>query len=113
VEGRRDRLVRAISNLLTNAVKFTPESGTIRVRLVDGVLTVADSGPGIADEDSDHVFDRFWRAPSSRGLPGSGLGLAIVAQVIDEFGGAIDVGRDEQLGGALFTMTLPTIPTSA
>ena len=113
VEGRRDRLVRAISNLLTNAVKFTPESGAIRVRLVDGVLTVADSGPGIADEDSDHVFDRFWRAPSSRGLPGSGLGLAIVAQVIDEFGGAIDVGRDEQLGGALFTMTLPTIPTSA
>ncbi len=108
VSGRRDRLVRAVSNLLTNAVKFTPENGTIRVRLVDGVLTVADSGPGVADEDRDHVFDRFWRAPSSRGLPGSGLGLAIVVQVVDEFGGEISVDRDSDLGGALFTMALPT-----
>jgi len=107
VDGRRDRLVRAISNLLTNAVKFTPAGGTIRVRLTNGELTVADSGPGIAEVDRDHIFDRFWRAPSSRGLPGSGLGLAIVAQVIDEFNGDITVGRDEELGGALFTMRLP------
>ncbi len=112
IDGRRDRLVRAVSNLLTNAVKFTPVGGTIRVRLVDGALTVADSGPGIAEADYEHIFDRFWRAPSSRGLPGSGLGLAIVAQVVDEFGGQIVVGRDAELGGALFTLTLPvgTLP---
>jgi len=108
VSGRRDRLVRAVSNLLTNAVKFTPENGTIRVRLSEAGLTVADSGPGVAVEDRDHVFDRFWRAPSSRGLPGSGLGLAIVMQVVDEFGGEIAVDRDSDLGGALFTMSLPT-----
>lgn len=107
VLGRRDRLVRAVSNLLTNAVKFTPEGGQIMVRSNNGMISVGDSGPGISDEDRPHVFDRFWRSASARALPGSGLGLSIVAQVVSELHGRVSVDRDPNLGGARFTMTLP------
>ena len=107
VDGRRDRLVRAISNLLTNAVKFTPPGGRISVTSANGTVSVADSGPGIADADAPYVFDRFWRSASARSLPGSGLGLSIVAQVVNELGGSVDVDRDAQLGGARVTITLP------
>jgi two-component system sensor histidine kinase MprB len=109
VVGRRDRLVRAISNLLTNAIKFTPEGGEIRVATSAGLITVSDSGPGIAPEDIAHIFDRFWRSPLSRALPGSGLGLSIVDQVVSELGGSVEVDRDPQLGGARFSVTLPTV----
>ncbi len=109
VTGRRDRLERAISNLLTNAIKFTPATGRIVVRSNNGVVTVSDDGPGIAEDERAHVFDRFWRSASARSLPGSGLGLSIVAQVVEEFGGTVRVDRDPQLGGARFTMVLPTI----
>jgi two-component system, OmpR family, sensor histidine kinase MprB len=107
IEARHDRLNRAISNLLTNAVKFTPEGGRILVRSSEGAVSVGDSGPGIADEDRQFVFDRFWRSPSARALPGSGLGLSIVAQVVEEFRGTITVDRDPALGGARFTLTFP------
>jgi two-component system sensor histidine kinase MprB len=107
VQARHDRLNRAISNLLTNAVKFTPEGGRITVRSAHGLVSVADSGPGITDDDRQFVFDRFWRSPSARALPGSGLGLSIVAQVVDEFSGTVTVDRDPELGGARFTIQLP------
>ena len=107
VHGRRDRLVRALSNLLTNAVKFTPEGGHIVVSSSEGTITVADSGPGISDDDRAYVFDRFWRSASARALPGSGLGLSIVAQVVSELQGTVSVDNDPELGGARFTITLP------
>jgi two-component system sensor histidine kinase MprB len=107
VHGRRDRLIRALSNLLTNAVKFTPEGGHIVVRSNEGTITVADSGPGIGEEDRAYVFDRFWRSASARALPGSGLGLSIVAQVASELQGTVSVDNDPELGGARFTITLP------
>jgi two-component system sensor histidine kinase MprB len=109
VLARRDRLTRAVSNLLTNAVKFTPAGGRIRVTSHGGCVTVADSGPGISDADRPHVFDRFWRSASARALPGSGLGLSIVAQVVNELHGTVEVDRDPELGGARFVMTLPTV----
>ncbi|HEY1762433.1 MAG TPA: HAMP domain-containing sensor histidine kinase [Acidimicrobiales bacterium] len=109
VQARHDRLNRAISNLLTNAVKFTPESGRIAVTSSHGAVSVSDSGPGIADEDRQYVFDRFWRSPSARSLPGSGLGLSIVAQVVAEFEGTVAVDRDPLLGGARFTLQLPEV----
>ena len=109
VLGRHDRLVRAISNLLTNAVKFTPNGGKIVVTSSNGAVTVADSGPGISEQDQPFVFDRFWRSPSARALPGSGLGLSIVAQVVEELGGEVTVGRDQDLGGARFTITMPAV----
>jgi two-component system sensor histidine kinase MprB len=109
VLGRRDRLVRAVSNLLTNAVKFTPSGGQILVRTGQGVVSVSDSGTGIAEEDRPYVFDRFWRSASARALPGSGLGLSIVAQVVAELQGTVTVDHDPVLGGARFTITLPTV----
>jgi two-component system, OmpR family, sensor histidine kinase MprB len=107
VLGRRDRLVRAVSNLLTNAVKFTPNGGRITVTSSAGTVSVSDSGPGIDDADVAFIFDRFWRASSARALPGSGLGLSIVAQVVSELGGTVHVDRDPVLGGARFTISLP------
>jgi two-component system sensor histidine kinase MprB len=112
VLGRRDRLERAISNLLTNAIKFTPHGGRIVVNSRDGRIAVSDSGPGIDDAELPFIFDRFWRSPSARALPGSGLGLSIVAQVVAELGGRVSVDRDPELGGARFTITLPVAEAS-
>jgi two-component system sensor histidine kinase MprB len=72
-------------------------------------VVVHDQGPGIADEDLPHIFDRFYRSPGARGLPGSGLGLAIVAQVVQAEGGAIEAENDPT-GGAKMSMRLPTVP---
>ena len=72
--GEPDSLERAITNLLDNAVKFSPPGGTIPVQLEGDRLRISDQGPGIADEDLPHVFDRFCRSPSARTTPGSGLG---------------------------------------
>lgn len=107
--GEPDSLERAITNLLDNAVKFSPAGGTIRVRLHGDRLTVSDQGPGIADADLPHVFDRFWRSDSSRNTPGSGLGLSIVAQTIKSHGGWVKAGRSAE-GGAEFTVRLPGSP---
>jgi two-component system sensor histidine kinase MprB len=107
VLGRRDRLERAISNLLTNAIKFTPEGGRIVVDSRDGTISVSDSGPGIAEADLPFIFDRFWRSASARAMPGSGLGLSIVAQVVAELQGSVSVDHDPTLGGARFRITLP------
>ncbi len=109
--GEPDSLERAITNLLDNAVKFSPPAGTIRVRLVGDRLTVSDQGPGIDDADFTNVFDRFWRAESSRNKPGSGLGLSIVAQTIKSHGGWVKAGRSAE-GGAEITVRLPGSPIS-
>jgi two-component system sensor histidine kinase MprB len=107
VHAKRTRLVRAVGNLLDNAIKFSPEGGEVHVSCRRGVVTVEDAGPGIDDADLPHVFDRFYRSSRDRGLPGSGLGLAIVAQVVAEADGTIEVGRSETLGGAKLTLRLP------
>ena len=86
----RARLARAVGNLLDNAVKWSPPDGTVEVAVRDGEVTVRDHGPGIAQVDLPHVFDRFYRAPSARGLPGSGLGLAIVKHVVESAGGNVE-----------------------
>lgn len=83
VRGQARRLDRAISNLLDNAGKWSPEGGVVEVRVVDHEITVRDHGPGIDPADLPYVFDRFWRAPAARGMPGSGLGLSIVRQVAE------------------------------
>ena len=106
VMGDPSTLERAITNLLDNAVKFSPADGKITVALIGDRLRIADEGPGIADEDLPHVFDRFYRSSSSRNTPGSGLGLSIVAQTIKAHGGWVKAGRSEA-GGAEFTIRLP------
>ena len=74
LEGDPATLERAVTNLLDNAAKWSPEEGTVTVRLSDGLLQVADQGPGIAEEDMPHVFERFYRSTEARTMPGSGLG---------------------------------------
>ncbi|MEU1517902.1 HAMP domain-containing sensor histidine kinase [Streptomyces sp. NPDC005811] len=103
-------LERAVVNILDNAVKFSPEGGTIDVRLTHGVLTVRDHGPGIPEDELPHVFDRFWRSPSARALPGSGLGLSIVARTVEQAGGDVTLARAHG-GGTVATVRLPGAPT--
>jgi two-component system, OmpR family, sensor histidine kinase MprB len=105
VVGQPASLERAIGNLLDNAAKWSPAGSPIEVRLENGELTVRDHGPGIADEDAPHVFERFYRATSARGMPGSGLGLAIVHQVAEAHGGSIAVERPDD-GGTLMRLRI-------
>jgi two-component system, OmpR family, sensor histidine kinase MprB len=109
--GDATALERAVLNLLDNGAKWSPPGGRVRVQMrpLDEwsiVLEVADAGPGIAEEDLPRVFDRFYRAATSRTMPGSGLGLAIVRQVAVRHGGAVWAGRAPE-GGALLAMRLP------
>jgi two-component system, OmpR family, sensor histidine kinase MprB len=106
VVGDSDMLERAVTNLLDNAVKWSPPGGTVRVQLEGDRLRVADEGPGIAEADLPYVFDRFYRADSSRNTPGTGLGLSIVAQTVSQHGGWVKAGASAQ-GGAEFTVQLP------
>jgi two-component system sensor histidine kinase MprB len=106
VNGDAPALGRAVTNLLDNAVKWSPPDATVIVQLHEGVLSVADSGPGIDPEDRPHIFDRFYRADGARSQPGSGLGLAIVAQAIAQHGGTIGVG-ESPTGGARFDLAIP------
>ncbi|MBO1337516.1 cell wall metabolism sensor histidine kinase WalK [Streptomyces sp. VRA16 Mangrove soil] len=103
-------LERAIINLLDNAVKFSPRGATVEVRLMRGVLTVRDHGPGIPADELPHVFDRFWRSPTARALPGSGLGLSIVARTVESYGGEVALAAADG-GGTVATMRLPGAPT--
>ncbi|SES21006.1 two-component system, OmpR family, sensor histidine kinase MprB [Streptomyces sp. yr375] len=103
-------LERAVVNILDNAVKFSPEGGTIDVQLTEGTLTVRDHGPGIPEDELPHVFDRFWRSPSARALPGSGLGLSIVARTVEQSGGQVTLARADG-GGTVATIRLPGAAT--
>ncbi|MBK3568047.1 HAMP domain-containing sensor histidine kinase [Streptomyces sp. MBT62] len=110
VQSEPSALERAVVNILDNAVKFSPEGGTIDVQLTRGVLTVRDHGPGIPEDEIPHVFDRFWRSPSARALPGSGLGLSIVARTVQQAGGEVTLSRASG-GGTVATVRLPGAPT--
>jgi two-component system, OmpR family, sensor histidine kinase MprB len=105
VVGVPASLERAIGNLLDNAAKWSPDGAEVDVQLSDGELTVRDRGPGIAEADLPHVFERFYRATSARGMPGSGLGLAIVRQVAEAHGGTV-TAEAAPGGGTLMRLRL-------
>lgn len=105
-EGRPLALERAISNLLDNAVKFSPPDSGIAIRVSGGRVEVCDRGSGIAEEDLARIFDRFYRAVGARSQPGSGLGLAIVRQVIESHGGRV-FAENRPGGGACIGFELP------
>jgi two-component system OmpR family sensor kinase/two-component system sensor histidine kinase BaeS len=114
VQADSDRIQQVLHNLLSNALRHTPEGGTIGVdvELFERELkvTVSDTGPGISTADLPHVFDRFWRADPSRSreFGGSGLGLAIARQLVEAHGGQIGVQNNGELGpGSQFWFTLP------
>jgi len=106
VDGVPERLERAVWNLLENAGKWSEPNGTVEVALADGELRVRDHGPGIAEEDRPHVFERFYRATAARSLPGSGLGLSIVREVAEAHGGTV-TAEAAPGGGALLRLKLP------
>jgi two-component system sensor histidine kinase MprB len=106
VAGEASTLERAVTNLLDNAVKFSPPGGRITVRLEGNELRIRDQGPGIADEDLPHIFERFYRSDRSRNTPGTGLGLSIVDHTVTAHGGTIAVIRPAD-GGAEFVVRLP------
>jgi two-component system, OmpR family, sensor histidine kinase MprB len=111
IEGVPERLERAAWNLLENAGKWSRDGSSVDVMLADGELVVRDHGPGIAEEDREHVFDRFYRAPAARSLPGSGLGLAIVWEIAEAHGATV-TAEEAPGGGALLRLRLPTPPNS-
>jgi two-component system sensor histidine kinase MprB len=104
VRGEPQRIQRAVANLVDNAIKWSPPGGTVELELVGGELTVRDHGPGFADADLPHVFERFYRAEAARGLPGSGLGLAIVRQAAEAHGGYA-IAANAPDGGALLRIS--------
>jgi two-component system sensor histidine kinase MprB len=106
VNGSADRLRVAIKNLLDNAAKFGPPEGPIEVRLADGGLTVRDHGPGIEADDLPFIFDRFYRATSSRSAPGAGLGLAVVREIALGHGGMVTADPAPG-GGTVMRFTIP------
>ncbi len=115
VAGAQQRIDRAVSNLLDNAAKWSPEGGVVEVLVGDGSVTVRDHGPGIAPDDLPHVFDRFYRSAQTRGMPGSGLGLAIVRHVAEAHGGSVVaeahggsvLAESASGGGAILQLSLP------
>lgn len=123
VWGDEQRLRQVLANLLTNALRYTPEQTPLEILLGQeedpsgqllSVLKVQDHGPGIAGEDAQRVFERFYRADTSRTREtgGTGLGLAIVAAIIDQHEGRVDVSETEG-GGATFTLRLPAYQEAA
>jgi two-component system sensor histidine kinase MprB len=110
VTGVPARLERAVSNLIDNAVKYSPPGEPVEVRLRAGELSVRDHGPGIAPEDLPYVFDRFYRGAEARGRPGSGLGLAIVRQVAVQQAGSVNA-EPAAGGGTLIRLSLPGAET--
>ncbi len=105
VDGYPERMERAVWNLLENAGKWSGDGGAVEVALERGELRVRDHGPGFADEDRPHVFDRFYRSAAARSMPGSGLGLAIVREVAEAHGGTVEADNAPG-GGALLRLSL-------
>ena len=109
--GDRDLIFLACYNLLENACKFTRPGDTIEVRAFEDdhwvIVEVADTGPGISDEDLPHVFEELYRGADSRGFEGSGLGLALVRTVARQHKGNV-TARSRSGEGTAFTLRLPT-----
>jgi two-component system sensor histidine kinase MprB len=100
VRGEPERIQRAVSNLVDNALKWSSNGGRVEIDVTGGGLSVRDHGPGFEEADLPHVFDRFYRASGARSLPGSGLGLAIVRQAAEAHGGEVEAVNAPG-GGAL------------
>lgn len=114
VLGDSDRLQQVVANLIDNASRMSPQGSTVRVVLAEeedsAVLSVLDEGPGIPDEALPHLFDRFYRAQSSRdrSTGGAGLGLAIVQAIAQAHAGNV-AATNRLEGGSVFTLRLPAI----
>jgi signal transduction histidine kinase len=118
VQGDTERLAQLVDNLIGNALKFTPEGGTVSVRVFDGeggaVIEVADTGIGIPEEEQGRLFERFYRASTAteREIQGTGLGLSVVRTIAELHGGAVEY--ESAVGaGTTFRVTLPLVAVRA
>jgi len=114
IEGDRDLLFQMVSNLIDNAIKYTPERGTIGVSVRreggEAIFEVRDSGIGVPDNEKGQVFQRFYRVGKSRSLPGNGLGLSLVSAVAEIHQGRIvlsDTYSDRTPPGLTVTVRMP------
>jgi two-component system sensor histidine kinase MprB len=105
---RRNQFERSLHNLVDNALKFSAAPSPVTVKVTNTGIAVTDHGPGIADADKAKIFDRFYRADATRGLPGSGLGLAIVKQFVDDHLATIKI-EDGCDGGTVMRIDFPAI----
>jgi two-component system OmpR family sensor kinase len=109
VDGDTDHLTQVLLILLDNAVKYTPPPGEVRVAAAcDGAcvrITVADTGPGVPEEDRERIFERFYRGRNAGMATGTGLGLAIARWIVDQHHGRIEL--DSSPNGSRFTLHLP------
>ncbi len=110
IQGDADLLLLAVHNLLDNALKFSRPQDTLELRAFeDGaevVIEVADTGPGIAENNQPHVWEELYRGEASRGIPGSGLGLALVRAIAERHNGRVDL-RSRVGQGTVFSLRLP------
>jgi two-component system sensor histidine kinase MprB len=113
VRGEPERIQRAVSNLVDNALKWSPGGSSVEIDLAGGGLSVRDHGPGFAAADLPHIFERFYRANSARALPGSGLGLAIVRQAAEAHGGQVQAANAPGGGALLHVSFGPTARAQA
>lgn len=108
--GYESLLPHVWTNLIGNAVKFSPKGGEIRIKMMRtegaAVFTIEDDGPGIVPGDEEHIFTKFYQSESSHGMEGNGLGLALVRQIVEMSGGSVDV-QNLEVGGCRFTVRLP------
>ena len=114
IDADRVKLQRVFSNLIDNALKFNRKNGKVALRLettdTHAVVTVADSGCGIAEADLPHIFERLYRCDASRSLPGNGLGLTLAQAIVRAHGGEIRVASKPG-EGSVFTVSLPLTQT--
>jgi signal transduction histidine kinase len=105
------KLRQALDNLLANALKLTPRGGRVRLRvsqlLKETVFEISDSGPGVAPQETETIFDRYHQGSHGRAAGGAGLGLAIARGIAEAHHGTISVATGD-LGGAAFRIVLPT-----
>jgi signal transduction histidine kinase len=103
-------LTMALEQILDNAVRYTPDGGSIAIEVTAEdkwlVINVRDSGLGIADDELEHIFDRFWRHDKAHSTPGFGLGLSIVQKVIEQHQGTINI-KSKVGQGTTVTLRLP------
>jgi two-component system sensor histidine kinase BaeS len=123
VSGDPNRLHQVVTNLLTNALKFTPAGGRVEVETgPDGEatggdpcaarLSVADSGPGIPPDELPHVFDRFWRGVQARTVAGSGIGLTVVRRLVEAHAGTVRIDSEPGTGTRV-SVCLPRVSSSS
>lgn len=115
VEGRPNALTVLVSNLVTNAIQYTPQGGSVLVSAYrqdhKSVLSVSDNGPGIAEKERARIFDRFYRIQDKKqtGITGSGLGLSIVKSIVNSHGASIEILNGLEDKGICFQIIFPEI----